>query len=335
MCESAIHRRRCCCTLISAKPRCLNKQRPLSGSQHTGKPRRHASIGARPNKRAPQRTNSKRCSPASDGRRPLARPGGAVPPRRRSAAPGCRRRRPGAYDDAGAGDHLWFAVPKSRISRSKKRTKAHGRLQRHGNSSRAAAARRQGRRTARAPHRRDPDLDATVAARARRRNRNGRLKRYREKGGRARPARTSASATRALSATFILPRGTALFRTFLETRVLAVASREMSCDCSVASRCGGGLDDTLRALGRGDGSSTSRRRRTRSGPRAARAARRRPRRLGRRRAVAGGRAAQASLRRARSAPAAVSVASGGHRSPGGGRGHGDAAGGSPSKAPRV
>ena len=25
--------------------------------------------------------------------------------------------------------HLWFAVPKSRISRSKKRTKAHGRLQ--------------------------------------------------------------------------------------------------------------------------------------------------------------------------------------------------------------
>ena len=35
-----------------------------------------------------------------------------------------------AYDDAGAGDHhLWFAVPKSRISRSKKRTKAHGRLQ--------------------------------------------------------------------------------------------------------------------------------------------------------------------------------------------------------------
>ena len=34
-----------------------------------------------------------------------------------------------AYDDAGADDHLWFAVPKSRISRSKKRTKAHGRLQ--------------------------------------------------------------------------------------------------------------------------------------------------------------------------------------------------------------
>ena len=35
-----------------------------------------------------------------------------------------------AYDDAGAGDHhLWFAVPKSRISKSKKRTKAHGRLQ--------------------------------------------------------------------------------------------------------------------------------------------------------------------------------------------------------------
>ena len=33
------------------------------------------------------------------------------------------------YDDAGADDHLWFAVPKSRISRSKKRTKAHGRLQ--------------------------------------------------------------------------------------------------------------------------------------------------------------------------------------------------------------
>ena len=38
------------------------------------------------------------------------------------------------YDDAGAapaddGHHLWFAVPKSRISRSKKRTKAHGRLQ--------------------------------------------------------------------------------------------------------------------------------------------------------------------------------------------------------------
>ena len=35
-------------------------------------------------------------------------------------------------DDAGAApadDHLWFAVPKSRISRSKKRTKAHGRLQ--------------------------------------------------------------------------------------------------------------------------------------------------------------------------------------------------------------
>ena len=35
------------------------------------------------------------------------------------------------YDDAAAApdDHLWFAVPKSRISRSKKRTKAHGRLQ--------------------------------------------------------------------------------------------------------------------------------------------------------------------------------------------------------------
>ena len=33
------------------------------------------------------------------------------------------------YDDAGADDHLWFAVPKSRISKSKKRTKAHGRLQ--------------------------------------------------------------------------------------------------------------------------------------------------------------------------------------------------------------
>ena len=33
------------------------------------------------------------------------------------------------YDDAGADAHLWFAVPKSRISRSKKRTKAHGRLQ--------------------------------------------------------------------------------------------------------------------------------------------------------------------------------------------------------------
>ena len=37
-------------------------------------------------------------------------------------------------DDAGAAPadddhHLWFAVPKSRISRSKKRTKAHGRLQ--------------------------------------------------------------------------------------------------------------------------------------------------------------------------------------------------------------
>ena len=37
-----------------------------------------------------------------------------------------------AYDDAAApadDHHLWFAVPKSRISRSKKRTKAHGRLQ--------------------------------------------------------------------------------------------------------------------------------------------------------------------------------------------------------------
>ena len=38
------------------------------------------------------------------------------------------------YDDAAAAPadddhHLWFAVPKSRISRSKKRTKAHGRLQ--------------------------------------------------------------------------------------------------------------------------------------------------------------------------------------------------------------
>ena len=37
------------------------------------------------------------------------------------------------YDDAAApaddDHHLWFAVPKSRISRSKKRTKAHGRLQ--------------------------------------------------------------------------------------------------------------------------------------------------------------------------------------------------------------
>ena len=39
------------------------------------------------------------------------------------------------YDDAAAAapadddHHLWFAVPKSRISRSKKRTKAHGRLQ--------------------------------------------------------------------------------------------------------------------------------------------------------------------------------------------------------------
>ena len=33
------------------------------------------------------------------------------------------------YDDAGADAHLWFAVPKSRISKSKKRTKAHGRLQ--------------------------------------------------------------------------------------------------------------------------------------------------------------------------------------------------------------
>ena len=36
-------------------------------------------------------------------------------------------------DDAAAAPaddhHLWFAVPKSRISRSKKRTKAHGRLQ--------------------------------------------------------------------------------------------------------------------------------------------------------------------------------------------------------------
>ena len=40
----------------------------------------------------------------------------------------------GAPCDAGAAPtdddhHLWFAVPKSRISRSKKRTKAHGRLQ--------------------------------------------------------------------------------------------------------------------------------------------------------------------------------------------------------------
>ena len=37
------------------------------------------------------------------------------------------------YDAAAApaddDHHLWFAVPKSRISRSKKRTKAHGRLQ--------------------------------------------------------------------------------------------------------------------------------------------------------------------------------------------------------------
>ena len=38
------------------------------------------------------------------------------------------------YDNAAAAPadddhHLWFAVPKSRISRSKKRTKAHGRLQ--------------------------------------------------------------------------------------------------------------------------------------------------------------------------------------------------------------
>ena len=37
------------------------------------------------------------------------------------------------YDDAAApaddDHHLWFAVPKSRISKSKKRTKAHGRLQ--------------------------------------------------------------------------------------------------------------------------------------------------------------------------------------------------------------
>ena len=33
------------------------------------------------------------------------------------------------YDDAAADEHLWFAVPKSRISKSKKRTKAHGRLQ--------------------------------------------------------------------------------------------------------------------------------------------------------------------------------------------------------------
>ena len=35
------------------------------------------------------------------------------------------------YDAAAApaDNHLWFAVPKSRISKSKKRTKAHGRLQ--------------------------------------------------------------------------------------------------------------------------------------------------------------------------------------------------------------